>query len=96
MSEETAPTADDPIAAAIIEMLADGLTPTFEEVAKRIAEERKKPKDRPDLWRRYLKAVRQQAIHLARAERIAIVRKGEAVDPNDFKGLVRICRPSKG
>jgi hypothetical protein len=35
-------------------------------------------------------AVRQQAIHLARNGRLQITRKGEPVDPNKFKGVVRL------
>jgi hypothetical protein len=34
-------------------------------------------------------AVRQQAMHLACNGRLEITRKGESVDPNKFKGLVR-------
>ena len=44
----------------------------------------------PDLWRRYLNAVRQQSIHLARAGRIEILRKGKPADPNNFKGVYRL------
>ena len=50
-------------------------------------------KDPPDLWRRYLQAVRQQATFLARAGRLQIVRGGKVQDPNDFKGLVKLRLP---
>jgi hypothetical protein len=41
--------------------------------------------------------VRQQALHLARKDRIAILRKGKPVDPHaPFKGVVRLGRVDKG
>ena len=63
---------------------------TAQRAPRHIAGLRAKPKDGPNLWRRYMVAVKQQAIHLARAGKIDIVRKGKAVDPNDFKGIVRL------
>ncbi|MBF0251387.1 MAG: DUF3253 domain-containing protein [Alphaproteobacteria bacterium] len=76
-------------------MLADGRTLSFKDVAMKIADGKRKPKDRPDLWRRYMTAVKQQAVHLARQGRVEILRKGEVADPNDFKGLVKM-RLAKG
>ncbi len=87
------PKADDPVVVAIMEVLAEGGSPTFQDVARRIAKERAKPKDGPNLWRRYMNAVKQQAVHLAKTGRIEIVRKGEVVDPKDFKGIVRLRLP---
>ena len=84
---------DDPIAMAILNMLAEDLTPTFQDAARLIADQRRTPKDGPNLWRRYLVAVRQQAVHLAKAGRIEITRKGEVADPKDFKGIVRMRLP---
>lgn len=81
---------DDPIAAAILAALADGESLTFNDFAQRIFEAKRKPKDRPDGWRRYLTAVKQQVLHLARQGRVDIVRKGEVQDPEDFKGIVRV------
>lgn len=40
--------------------------------------------------RREQRAVKEQAIHLARAGRIDIVRRGEPVDPDDFNGVWRM------
>ena len=40
-----------------------------------------------------MNAVRQQMVHLARQGRIEIVRRGRPVDPNDFKGVVRLRLP---
>jgi len=92
-TSQSKPAEDDPIATAILDALADAKSLSFKDVAMRIAEVRKRPKDRPDLWRRYMTAVKQQAVHLARAGRVEIVRKGEVADPNDFKGIVRIRLP---
>lgn len=87
---------DDPLAAAILAALHKaerGASVAPMDVAKSYAATRARPSDPPDLWRRYLPAVRQQAIHLARNGRIDILRKGEPVDPNDFKGVVRLRLP---
>ena len=83
----------DPVAAVILETL--GALPADKSIslmdaARAVAETRRKPKDGPELWRRYKQAVRQQAIHLARQGRIELIRKGEPVDPNDVKGVVRL------
>ncbi len=84
---------DDPVVVAILDAVAGGATPTFQDVARAIAKGRAKKKDGPNLWRRYLNAVKQQSVHLAKAGRIEIVRKGEAVDPKDFKGIVKLRLP---
>ncbi|MCW9034693.1 MAG: DUF3253 domain-containing protein [Rhodospirillales bacterium] len=78
----------DPIADSIMGLLQAGKPLTFQAAAQQIAEQRRKPKDRKDLWKRYLTAVRQQAIHLAREGKIDLVHRGAVVDPGDFKGLV--------
>ena len=78
---------DDPIAAAILAALAglpSGASLDPQDIARAVAQERARPKDPPDLWRRYLAAVRQQAIHLGRAGRIAVLRKNKPVDPRKF------------
>lgn len=84
---------DDPIAQWILGALADGKETPMVDLARGIAKERAKPKDPPDLWRRYLKAVRQQVVHLARQGRVEILRGKTVVDPNDFKGLVKVRLP---
>ena len=92
MTEETEkqPPKDDPIATAMLDMLDDGGSLQFKDIAMRIFETRRKAKDRPDGWRRYMTSVKQQAVHLARQGRVEIVRKGEVADPNDFKSIVRV------
>lgn len=87
---ESQPAKDDPIATAILEALAGGKSLQFKDIAMGIFAVRKKIKDRPDGWRRYMPSVKQQAVHLARQGRVEIVRKGEVADPNDFKGIVRV------
>ena len=86
---------DDPVVIAILDALSSGKALTFQDVARAIAKDRKKPKDGPNLWRRYMNAVKQQAVHLAKSGRIEITRKGEVVDPRDFKGIVKIRLPLK-
>lgn len=90
---EAASAKDDPIAEWILAAVSDGSEIPLVDVARGIAKERAKPKDPPDLWRRYLTAVRQQAVHLARQGRLEILRGKTVVDPNDFKGLVKIRLP---
>ncbi len=87
---------EDPVARAIlglIETLAPGRSISPVEAARAFALERARPGDPPDAWRRYLPAVRQQALHLARRGRLAILRKSKPVDPHaPFKGVVRLAR----
>jgi len=86
---------NDPIADSILFLLKEGKPLTFQAAAQRIADERRKPKDPPLLWKRYLTAVRQQGIHLARQGTVELVHRGEVVDPGDFKGLVQMRLPGK-
>jgi hypothetical protein len=90
---------DDPLAAAILAQLAArpaGKTVTPEEVARAFAATRAKPKDPPDLWRRYLHGVREQALHLARQGRLVILRKGKPADPSHrIKGVIRLALPDE-
>jgi hypothetical protein len=92
-----APAKDDPLAAAILAHLAarpPGKTATPEEVARAFAATRATAKDPPDLWRRYLQAVREQALHLARDGRLVILRKGKPADPSHrIKGVIRLALP---
>ncbi|WP_218940188.1 DUF3253 domain-containing protein [Denitrobaculum tricleocarpae] len=101
MTEETSETPDaqkdDPIARMILQMLEEGgaarnLDPNA--VARSFAAGRAKRNDPPDLWRKYLPAVRQQALHLARQGRLTILRKGKVADPHaPIKGLIRLALP---
>ncbi|MCG8357583.1 MAG: DUF3253 domain-containing protein [Kiloniellales bacterium] len=90
-------TPDDPVATAILALLAErgagkSICPT--EAARAFAETKARPSDPPDLWRRYLSATRHQALHLARAGRLRILRKGKPVDPHKpVKGVIRLALP---
>jgi len=44
----------------------------------------------PDFWQTLLKRIRLTSKQLALAGKVVILRKGEAADPNDFKGLYRL------
>ena len=82
----------DPIAQVILEHLSLQNPPQDVkpmEVAKIYAEKRSKPGSSPNLWRRYLPAVRQQAKFLARAGKITIINRGQPADPDSVKGLVK-------
>ncbi len=92
----------DPVAQAILSSLA-GLEPGKsldpQDIARTYAEGRRRPSDPPDLWRRYLPAVRQQALYLARTERVTILRKGKPVVLEDgtlppIKGVIRLAANS--
>ena len=87
---------DDPIAESILSYLTalgPGKSASPMDIAKAVGEARAKPKDPPEFWRRYMTSVKQQMIHLARAGRVEITRKGQKVDPNDFKGVARLRLP---
>ena len=81
---------DDPVAAYILRAVSSGQDVAPQEVAQAIANDRAKPSAPKDVWRKYMTAVRQQAIHLARDGRLHIIRKGDIADPNDFKGLYKL------
>jgi len=92
----TQATALDPVAEKILELLtasAPDSSISPQQVAQAIAEARRRPSDPPDLWRRYLPAVKQQALHLARAGKLTVLRKGKPVDAQSAKGVIRYGRP---
>jgi hypothetical protein len=88
------------VAEAILALLVEagaGKSISPEQAARAFAAGRTRPSDPPDLWRRYLAAVRQQALYLARRGRIRILRKGKAVDPHrPVKGVIRLALPAAG
>ena len=47
----------------------------------------------PDGWGPLMKPVRRIAVGLAHGGRIAILRKGKPVDPDDFRGVYRLALP---
>ncbi|MEO1193755.1 MAG: DUF3253 domain-containing protein [Pseudomonadota bacterium] len=90
----------DPVALAILEVVRargpeKSCCPT--DVARLLADRRRRAGDPPDLWRRYLQAVREQARFLARQGRIDILRRGERQDPTaPIKGVIRLRIASGG
>jgi len=44
----------------------------------------------PEKWQRKFKSIRAEAVRLAKAGRLVILRKGKPVDPDDFKGVYRL------
>lgn len=90
MTDENKSPPRDPVVDAILQCVADKASVSPQDVATYLAKERSKPDGRPAPWRKYLPAVKQQMVHLARAGEIDILRKGQVADPNDFKGVVRL------
>ncbi len=43
-----------------------------------------------DAWRGRLTDVRREAVRLAREGRIAILRKGKPIDPDEVRGVIRL------
>ena len=87
----------DPVVEAImtaLRALEPGKSASPMDIARAFAEAHAKPGDPPDAWRRYMNAVKQQMVYLARGGKIEIIRKGQAVDPNNFKGVVRLRMPA--
>ena len=69
---------------ALVEKRGEGRTICPSEVARAIAG------DDPDAWGRLMQPVRKAAVRLTKEGRVAIMRKGRPVDPDDFKGVYRI------
>jgi hypothetical protein len=90
--EAKKPAEDDPVIGYILRAVEGGDDVSPQAIAQAIAADRAKPTAPKDIWRKYMTAVRQQAIHLARENRLQIIRKGKVADPNDFKGLYKLRR----
>lgn len=83
---------EDPVRAFLLTALADGKSKAPQELARAFYALRAKAGDPPDAWRRYLTPIRQQALSLARAGLIEVLRKGKPADPDDVKGVIRLRR----
>lgn len=85
----------DPVAEEILRQLGErgpGKSLGLVELAQAFAEKVARPGAPPDLWRKYLTAVRQQALHLARQGRVILLRKGKVLDPfKPVKGVWRVA-----
>lgn len=90
----------DPVATAILEVVRGngaGKSASPTDVARLLAERKRRPGDPPELWRRYLQAVNEQARFLARRGEIDILRRGERQDPQaPIKGVIRLRLPESG
>jgi hypothetical protein len=79
----------DPIEAAIFARLADrdaGKSICPSEVAREL---------QPEQWQRMMPRVRSTAVGLMRQGRLTITKKGKAVDPNAFRGVIRLRLPTE-
>jgi hypothetical protein len=82
-----APHSAEAIEQAILELVArrgEGKTICPSEAARALGGHQ------PEGWGPLMKPVRAAAVRLAKQGRIAILRKGRAVDPDDFKGVYRL------
>ncbi len=86
---------EDPVVGYILRAVEGGKDVSPQEIARTLAADRAKETAPKDIWRKYMTAVRQQAIYLARNNRLLIIRKGEVADPNDFKGLYKLRKVDK-
>ena len=49
----------------------------------------------PEQWQRMMPKVRGTALGLMRQGKLTITKKGKAVDPNAFKGVIRLRLPTE-
>lgn len=50
----------------------------------------------PTAWSKLMPPVRRAAVKLMKEGRIVITRKGQPVDPDDFRGVYRLRLPDEG
>lgn len=80
----------DPIETAIFDALArlaPGKSISPDDVAKAV---------QPEQWQRLTGKVRGVAVGLAREGRLVITKKGKPMDPDAFKGVIRLRLPLEG
>lgn len=87
---------EDPVILYIMNAVERGAPVHPRDIAIEIADDRAKESSPKDAWRKYLIAVKQQAKNLARQGRISILRRGQPIDPNKMKGLVKLSLPVEG
>ena len=83
----------DPIESAIFEKLAKA-------DPKGVGGKSIEPADvaqalQPEQWQRMLPKVRHSALALMRQGKLTITKKGKPVDPNAFKGVIRLRLPTE-
>ena len=79
----------DPIETAILNKIAalePGKSIEPAEVAKEL---------QPEQWQRLLPKVKATALGLMRQGKLTITKKGKAVDPNNFRGVIRLRLPTE-
>lgn len=74
------------IASAVLERGA-GKTVCPSEIARSLAGKDEK------VWRLMMNPIRAEAVSMAKAGDVRILRKGRSVDPDDFKGIYRLALP---
>ncbi|KTR08541.1 hypothetical protein NS365_00965 [Aureimonas ureilytica] len=74
------------IASAVMERGA-GKTVCPSEIARSLAGSDEK------VWRLMMNPIRAEAVRMAKAGDVRILRKGRPVDPDDFKGIYRLALP---
>lgn len=74
------------IASAVMERGADK-TVCPSEIARSLAGSDEK------VWRLMMTPIRTEAVRMAKAGDVRILRKGRPVDPDDFKGIYRLALP---
>lgn len=82
-------TATDPVAVAILAVLADGKSHSAEALALAAAKHIRGPEAPKDAWRRYFQSVKNSLRSLARMGRIEYLHKGKPVDPDTARGVLR-------
>ena len=87
---------EDPIRLFILSTLRDGRSRAPQELAHAFGDTRAKPNDPPNAWRKYMVAVRQLSLSMARTGEVEFTRKGVKVDPETVKGVVRLRLPQAG
>jgi hypothetical protein len=79
----------------LVAALADGKSHDPQVLAQSFYAQRAKPGDPSDGWRRYLTAIRQQSLSLARDGKAEFLRKGKPIAINEIRGVVRIRQAAR-
>lgn len=87
---------EDPVRLFVLSALSDGSVKATHELARAFHATRAKPSDPPNAWRKYLNAIKQQSVSMARTGKVIFVRKGTPIHPDDVKGVVKLRLPFPG
>jgi len=87
---------EDPVRLFVLSALSDGSVKATHELARAFHATRAKPSDPPNAWRKYLNAIKQQTVSMARGGKVIFVRKGTPIHPDDVKGVVKVRLPFDG